>query len=51
MKDGFDFLLQRSLHEETADLQPSEDMLPNIRQEADRRKKEKNEDRLFLLYL
>lgn len=43
MKDGFDLLLQRSLQEETAYLQPSEDMLLNIRREADRRKKEKND--------
>jgi len=43
MTDRFDFLLRRSLHEETADLQPSEDMLRNIRREADRRKKEKND--------
>lgn len=43
MTDGFDLLIQRSLHEETADLQPSEDMLLNIRREADRRKKEKND--------
>lgn len=43
MTDGFDLLLQRSFHEATADLQPSEDMLLNIRREADRRKKEKND--------
>lgn len=43
MTDGFDLLLQRSLHEETADLLPSEDMLLNIRREADQRKKEKND--------
>ena len=43
MKDGFDLLLQRSFQEETADLRPSEDMLLNIRREADQRKKEKND--------
>lgn len=43
MTDGFSLLIQRSLREEAAQLQPPEDMLPNIRREADRRKKEKND--------
>lgn len=43
MKDGFDLLLRRSLRDTAAHLQPSEDMLLNIRREADQRKKEKND--------
>ena len=43
MKDGFDLRIKRSLQRDTARLQPSEDMLLNIRREAERRKKEKND--------
>lgn len=43
MKDGFDLLVKRSIQREVMQLQPSEDMLLNIRREAERRKKEKND--------
>lgn len=43
MKDGFDLQIRRSLQSGVLQLESPEDMLPNIRREADRRKKEKND--------
>ena len=43
MKDGFDLFIKQSIQKEVMQLQPSEEMLMNIRREADRRKKGKND--------
>lgn len=43
MKDGFEIRIRQVLQQEAADVQPSGDMILNIRREADRRKKEKND--------